>query len=87
MNEERFIEIMENDDYSLVDFDDDNAILGLLLIRKYIPKAGIEGASHDVIYSVGVEELIEAGITEEDAKNLRDLNWMLYERESLACFV
>jgi len=87
MNEERFIEIMENDDYSLVDFDDDNAILGLLLIRKYIPKAGIEGASHDVIYSVGVEELIEAGITEEDAKKLRDLNWMLYERESLACFV
>lgn len=87
MNEERFIEIMENDDYSLVDFDDDNAILGLLLIRKYIPKAGIEGASHDIIYSVGVEELLEAGITEEDAKNLRDLNWMLYERESLACFV
>jgi hypothetical protein len=86
MNEERFREIMENQDYDF-ECDDDNAVLGLLLIRKYIPKAGIEGASHDIIYSVGIEELIEAGITEEDVIQLRNWNWMLYYEESLACFV
>jgi hypothetical protein len=66
---------------------DDNAFLGLQIIRKYCPTKGIQGADHDVIYSVGVDELIEAGITEEDAHNLRNLNWMIEDGEILACFV
>ena len=85
MDIKRFEEIMEGDS-KLEDYDDDNAILGLLIIRKYMPKRGIECAQHDIIYSVDADELIEAGLTEKDAIELRNLNWMISE-ESLACFV
>lgn len=87
ITEERFREIMEDED---VDFncDDDNAFLGLAIIRKYLPKSGIEGADHDIIYSVDVDEIIEAGITEDDAIALNKLNWMIDESgDGLACYV
>ena len=66
----------------------DNAMKGLNIIAKYFdPEETIlQGADHDIIYSVGVEEIIEKGITEEDVIALRKLNWMT-ENESLACFV
>jgi len=85
MNEERFIEIME-ENFHFAFIEDDPAVLGLLLIRKYIPKAGIEGTNHEMIVSASVERLVKAGITEEDAKNLRNLNWMITDGH-LACFV
>jgi hypothetical protein len=85
MNRERFEEIMDGDS-RLGDYDDNNAFLGLQIIRKYMPKKGVEGAQHDIIYSVDADELIEAGLTEEDATELRNLNWMISE-DSLACFV
>ena len=88
MKEERFIEILEGDSKFPKGLKgDDNAFLGLLIIRKYLPKSGIEGAGHDVIWSVDIDEIIEAGITEEDARKLRDLNWMIEEGTYLACFV
>jgi hypothetical protein len=62
------------------------ALKGLIVIAKYLPKAGIECAGHDVIYSAGACELVEAGLTNEDAEYLRDHNWMISE-DSLACFV
>jgi len=66
--------------------EDDNAVLGLLLIRKYLPKAGIEGADHDVIFGADIETLVKAGITKDDALMLKSLNWMIQD-DSLACFV
>ncbi len=86
MDRKRLEEIMEGDS-NLGNYpNEDNAFLGLLIIRKYIPGCGIEGAEHDLIYSAGVDELLEAGLTEEDAIELRNLNWMI-EYNSLACFV
>ena len=86
MTEERFIEIMESD---IADIPEEcNVFLGLKIITKYCPKDGIEGAAHDVIFSVTINKILEAGITEEDVIELRKLNWMLDEyNEGLACFV
>lgn len=83
---ERFKEIFEGD--SKLDAGD-NAFAGLQIIAKYInpkEKELICGADHDVIYSVDVDDLIDAGITEEDAIALRTLNWMI-RHDGLACFV
>jgi len=66
--------------------DRNTALLGLNLIARYLPKSGVEAANHDVIYSVSVDELLEAGLTKEDAKELRDMNWMI-EEDHFACFV
>ena len=86
MTFEEFEKIMEGDD-DLIHIDDDNAFVGLQIIRKYLPKSGIEGADHDVIYSASVEKLLKAGITEADTIELRRLNWMIKDGEYLACFV
>lgn len=85
MDRKQLKEIMDGDS-KLGNYDDDNAFLGLQIIRKYMPKKGISGADHDVIYSVDVGELLEAGLTERDAEELRNLNWMI-EENCLACFV
>jgi hypothetical protein len=89
MTTERLIEIMQDQEIK-TEFpkDADNALCGLNLIAKYLPKRGIEGAEHDVIYACDADELAEAGITEEDAVQLRTWNWM-YDEDAgcLACFV
>jgi hypothetical protein len=68
----------------------DNAMQGLHVIGKYfdIKKKDILcDAAHDIIYSVEVDEILEAGLTEEDAKTLAKLNWMIdKELNCLACF-
>ena len=89
MTEERFIEIMESDtDIKAPTWKGCNVVSGLKIITKYLPEKGIEGAEHDIVYSVNTSELIKAGITEEDAIKLRKLNWMIDEYgEGLACFV
>jgi len=96
MTEEKFIEIMENENIK-TEWNGCNACQGLDIIRKYLPDKGIERAeswddwddsAHDIIYSVGISELVEAGITKEDVTKLRALNWILdRESEGLACFV
>jgi hypothetical protein len=68
----------------------DNAFQGLQILRKYVPEDRnvLEAAEHDIIYSVDVDKILEYGITEEDAKELRRLNWMIDgDSDSLACFV
>lgn len=85
MTEERLKEILEDDH---TDWVGDNAFKGLQIISKYFgPEETILcGASHDQIYSVGLDKICKAGITEEDAKSLRLLNWM-DDDDCLACFV
>jgi hypothetical protein len=85
MNRSEFETIFDNQDK--IDWDGDNAFQGLVIIAKYLPKSGlICGAGHDVIFSVGVDELIESGITSEDANKLRSLNWMI-DDDYMSCFV
>lgn len=88
MTRERFEEIFD-DENIISAWEGDNAFQGLLIINKYIgymQNALIAGASHDEIQSVDVEDLINAGITEEDVISLRKLNWMIND-DYLACFV
>ena len=90
ISEEDFEKIFDDenafDSKYFSEFKGDNALAGLKIIEKYLPLSGIEGAEHDIIYAAPFEELIEAGITKEDAIELRKLNWMI-EDECMACFV
>jgi hypothetical protein len=80
----KFEEIMEGDNPGT--WEGENGFQGLLIITKYLPKSGIEAAQHDIIYSASVQEILDAGLTEEDAIKLRNFNWMIQE-DSLACYV
>lgn len=80
----RFEEIMEEDNNG--DWKGDNAFQGLVIINKYLSEEGIAGAEHDIIFSVEVEDLLDAGLNKKDALNLRDLNWMIKD-DYLACYV
>ncbi len=84
MNYEQFEEIM-NKDFE-TSWEGCNVFLGLEIIRKYLPGEGIQGAHHDLIHSVSIDEIIEAGITENDVIRLVELNWM-NDGECLACYV
>jgi hypothetical protein len=67
------------------EWDGDNAYQGLQIIAKYTENL-IQGADHDIIWSEGVDKLIEGGITEEEVIKLAKLNWMI-EAGYLACYV
>ena len=88
MDRERIEEIFENTESELHLLNGkDNAFEGLKIISKYTNKL-IVGAEHDIIHSEEVENLIKAGITEEDVIQLAKLNWMIDEWDiGLACFV
>lgn len=84
-----FESIMKDDDIGGVKLSEPGCSVskGLAIIQKYMPLHGISGAGHDVVYSVTARELVDAGITEDDAKELRMLNWMLQRGDDLASFV
>jgi hypothetical protein len=87
MKREKFIEILDGGSGR---WEGDNAIQGLKIIEKYIDPQKthlIQAAQHDIIFSVGIDELVEAGITEQDAEELRRLDWMVEDDEYLACYV
>ena len=80
---ERFTEIFEE---TVTDISvDDNCFEGLKLLSKY-ENYLVHGADHDIIYGPDIDVLIDANITENDVKRLRELNWMIRD-EYLACFV
>ena len=86
INREEFETIFAKDSGN---WNGDNALQGLLIINKYFHDYTIlQAAEHDIIYSVDVDEIIEASITREDAEKLRELNWHIdTDTGSLACFV
>ena len=84
MTVDKFLEIMNRDQTTT--WEGDNAYKGLQIIAKYTDNI-VAGASHDVLYSEGVETLVEGGITEEDVEMLKSLNWMVEGDDYLACFV
>lgn len=92
MTREEFIEIMDADrEYGpnsvFSNLSVDSTLAGLNVIAKYLPSKGVEGADHDIIYACDIDELVEAGITRDDALYLRQLSWMLQDDEYLACSV
>lgn len=83
-------QLQEIFDQTEAEWEGDNAFQGLQIIRKYFPdKDVICGAEHDVLYSVDADDLCEAGLTDEDARALRKLNWHIDEDagDCMACFV
>lgn len=87
MTRKEFEEIM-NGDSCLQNYEQENILLGLNIIVKYLSKSGVEAAEHDIVFACGIDEILEAGLTEEDAVELCNLNWMIDdESEGLACYV
>ena len=95
MTEEEFRYIFdESSEYSeisgsrLRDENRCNAISGLIIIQAYCQDKGIEGAGHEITYSVDVEELVNSGISRSDAIELLKLNWMIdSDTDCMACYV
>jgi len=85
ITKEQFEYIMDNGEADLSDVGCP-ALAGLNIIAKYLPDKGITGVGYSLIYSVSVDEIVEAGITKHDAEQLRKLNWMI-DGFNLACFV
>lgn len=76
MTREKLNQLMAADS-NLRDYKGKNRILlGLNIIAKYIPNPDIS-PEHDIIYVADADELVEAGLTEEDANELRKMNWMI----------
>lgn len=88
ITKDEFIQAFEANDST--DWKGDNAFQGLQIIAKYINPAEkdlICGAGHDQIHSVRLDDICKAGITIEDVKALRKLNWSIEDGEWLSCFV
>lgn len=74
------------------EYEGDNFLQGIEILKKYfdISKEDIvRCASHDTIWTPDAEELIERGLTEEDAIKLVKLNWVYDEDDEggFCCFV
>lgn len=77
MTLERFEEIFDTTES---DYTQNSKIFkGLDIIRKWLPNADIEAAEHDIVYAADVDELIEAGITEDDVREIAKLAWHIDE--------
>lgn len=86
MDSEALKKILDDKDAK---WDGDNAFKGLQIIAKYIDpekKTILCGGAHDQIWSVSLDAICAAGLTEEDAQALAMLNWM-EDEDSLSCFV
>jgi len=82
------LEKIFEDDSCLEKYKENTALLGLNILKKYVPTSGVEAAEHDIIYAASIDEVLEAGLTADDAVELRNLNWMLEEEgDCFACFV
>ena len=58
--------------------DIDEVLTGLLIISRYFDtdKTIVSGAVDSILYSVGIDELIDAKLTMDDLNKLSKLNWM-----------
>lgn len=75
MTKEEFLERLADDSLPY-EHQPKGTIDGLLIINKYIKdKELVDAAAHDQIWSVSVDALIEAGISEEDTTELIKRGW------------
>lgn len=80
------LEELFNSDYESDNTVQSRILAGMNIIIKYCPDADIEAAEHDIIYSEYVDNVLEAGLTKEDAEQLHKYGWMI-EEDSFAHFV
>jgi len=86
MNIEEVLELFENDTPS-IHFEGDETLEGLNILAKYTKGSVLCGAEHDKIYSVDIEEVLEAGITDEELIRLRGLGFMIDDCSYFSSFV
>lgn len=84
LTEEKAIEILNSFNGKIAG-DKNKDLKGLNIISKYLDSESclIGAAEHDIIYCAGIEELIKAGITEEDLKELNRLGF--HEEDESVC--
>ncbi len=83
MKREKLEKIFEETDS---DNFENNQFKGLQILSKYTDDV-LYAAEHDIIYSVGVDEIIKK-LTEADAIELAKLNWIIDEElDCFACYV
>ena len=89
MTREEFEAIVEKEQTPGFEQPPCRVLTGLEIMRKYIPDAKIDGADHDVVYSVDADKLVEAAITEDDAHMLLcNLGWHIDDGgEYMECYV
>lgn len=79
--------IFDTTSSDLKNIDGDSTFLGFQIISKYT-KNIVQCAEHDIVYSIGVDEIIELNVTDEDLIQLAKLNWFIDgDGNSLASFV
>jgi hypothetical protein len=86
MTYDEVVEVLRNKN---ANWTGDNAYQGLQIIAKYFDpsvKDIITHANHDEIFSVGIQDALEAGMTDEDVQELARLNWS-EDQERFHCFV
>lgn len=85
MERERLIEIIENTESEYTK-GIDNAYEGLRILAQYSHYV-LQGADHDIIYSIDVDDIIDT-ITEEDAIQLAKYGWFIdSDADCMAHFV
>ena len=90
LSKERLKEIFTDTSHDLHNTND-NAVAGLLILQKY--KSWVLCyAEHEKIFGPPIEEILEAGLTEEDATMLVKIGWGIEldeddEREYFRCFI
>lgn len=79
MNREKFIELVDDCNS---EWEGDNIYKGLQIIAKYFDANEVKiitGVEDGILFSVRVNDIVNAGVTEEDAIKLCNLNWMIDE--------
>ena len=86
MNIEEVLKLFEEDTPS-IHSEGDVTLEGLNILAKYTKGTVLCGAEHDKIYSVDVDEVLEAGITDEELIRLRGLGFMIDDSSYFSSFV
>ena len=85
MEKERFLEIIEGTHMDH-DIKGDKNFLALEIMHKYVDSV-LEGADHDIVYGCDIDDLIEGGMTEEEALLLAQYGWHTEDDDYMASFV
>jgi len=86
MTKEEVLELFSADEFT-ERIEGDNTLEGLNILSKYTKQDVIAAAEHDIIYSADVDDVLEAGITDDELKRLRALGFMIEESSYFATFV
>jgi len=86
MTKEKVLELFSSDTFT-GRIEGDNTLEGLNILSKYTDKDVIAAAEHDIIYLVDVDDVLEAGITDEELKRLRALGFMVEDSTYFTTFV